>query len=424
MPSLISDSDMIYLRATPMPRALESVQQTFWGMYPLTARTASFPSPTIVTRTPADETLFPNDGNCRRFAQLSRAFAQRTADRWNDTDDMKYLNKLISKWMPAGSPTVAVDSHPRLSGIMDTINSTLAHGPETRLPKEFYHDRGRAIIDKIGVEEWFSGYAENREYRTLGIGALTGDIVERMCAVVEGSGLSINEIGGKDGHTGLGRGGEKSIRFALSGCHDTTLAAVLTSMGAFNGEKWPPYTSHIAFEMFRDKKDVDSAPPLSSSPQPPFLSSSQQTNKPGWLAGFLGFSPSSNTNTSSASSQSSSAAPGASSTGIARRPYTSLSPSEKSKLSGYYVRLRFNDKIMTVPACQAPGSHHADDNSLCTLETFKRVVDSYTPRNWKRECGMNLVADDMGAVNGNGGLLRDIRPAGQEEWAGAVEEGF
>ena len=81
MPRLIADADMIYLRATPMPRALESVQQTFWGLYPLTARTASFPPPTIITRTHADETLFPNDSNCRRFSQLSRAFAQRAADR-------------------------------------------------------------------------------------------------------------------------------------------------------------------------------------------------------------------------------------------------------------------------------------------------------------------------------------------------------
>lgn len=81
MPKLIADADMIYLRATPIPRALESVQQSFWGMYPPTARTGSFPPPTIVTRTPADETLFPNDSSCRRFNQLSRAFAQRTADR-------------------------------------------------------------------------------------------------------------------------------------------------------------------------------------------------------------------------------------------------------------------------------------------------------------------------------------------------------
>ena len=81
MPKLIADADMIYLRATPMPRALESVHESFWGMYPLTARTASFPPPTVLTRTPADETLFPNDSTCRRFSQLSLAFAQRTADR-------------------------------------------------------------------------------------------------------------------------------------------------------------------------------------------------------------------------------------------------------------------------------------------------------------------------------------------------------
>lgn len=193
---------------------------------------------TIVTRAPADETLYPNDGNCRRFAALSRAFAQRTSDRWNHTSEMEYLNKLISKWMPDGGK-VAVDSRPRLSGIMDTINSTLAHGkplpykelseyyevlkfrglsmnscsvdscylpacyslskklyklfanmnsgPETRLPKEFYDEKGRKIIDKIGVEEWFSGYQESHEYRSLGIGGLMGDLVQRMVGNAQGN---------------------------------------------------------------------------------------------------------------------------------------------------------------------------------------------------------------------------------------------
>lgn len=37
---------------------------------------------------------------------------------------------------------------------MDTVNSTLAHGKETKLPKEFYDAKGRQIIDKIVVEEW------------------------------------------------------------------------------------------------------------------------------------------------------------------------------------------------------------------------------------------------------------------------------
>ncbi|KAL8777173.1 MAG: hypothetical protein Q9213_007974 [Squamulea squamosa] len=236
-----------------MPRALDSVQQSFVGMYPASARTASFPPPTIITRAAADETLFPNEGNCRRFSQLARAFAQRTADRWNDSKEMDYLSSLISKWMP-DAQRVAVDSHPRLSGIMDTVNSTLAHGPKTRLPSAFYDTRGREIIERIGTEEWFSGYKESQEYRKLGIGALVGDIVTRMVGKVEGSGSEgLLEVAGVKGDLGKGRGGESGIKFAMSGCHDTTIAAVMSSLGVFDGEKWPHFTSHLAVELFKDR---------------------------------------------------------------------------------------------------------------------------------------------------------------------------
>ena len=407
MPSLMANADLIYLRATPIPRALESVQQAFWGMYPLTARTASFPPPTIVTRTPADETLFPNESNCRRFAQMSRAWAQRTADRHNETEDMKYLTSLISRWMPESSKNVAVDGHPRLSGIMDTINSTKAHGPETRLPKEFYDKKAAAIIDRIATEEWFSGYNESIEYRSLGIGALLGDVVERMVSKVEGAGLSIYEIGGENGSMGKGRGGEKGILFAMSGCHDTTLAALLTSIGAFNGEKWPPYTSHIAIEMFRKRAGGASADD-NSVPTTSTLSPKQ--SNPGWLAGMLGLSSSSPAKTFSSDTPSYIAQPGAKAEGIARRPFTKLSEKEKHKLDDYYVRLRYNDKIMTVPACRKPGNHLEGEESFCTLETFKRVVDDFNPQSWKGQCGMNLDTEPRGLK------------AGTEQWAGETHE--
>ncbi|KAL9618235.1 MAG: hypothetical protein Q9160_007005 [Pyrenula sp. 1 TL-2023] len=376
MPKLIASADMIYLRATPMPRALESVQQTFWGMYPLTARTASFPPPTIVTRTPADETLFPNDGNCRRFNQLSRAFAQRTADRWNESDQVAYLNKLISKWMPDSSPRVAVDSHPRLSGVMDTINSTLAHGPETRLPSEFYDPKLRSIVSKIGVEEWFSGYAENREYRTLGIGALVGDILERMSASIEHTGLSVNEIGGEDGNLGRGRDGETCIKFAMSGCHDTTLAAILTSLGAFDDRPWPPYTSHLAIEMFR-KKQVRPADSSLEAPTPS-ISTSQS---PGLFSLFR-------------RATATSVIPNK--TNICRRPYASLTSAERQRLEGFYVRMRYNDEPVAIPGCASPGNHLEGNETFCTLDAFKRIVDEFVPRDWKKECQSNM----NGVING------------------------
>ncbi|KAE9989713.1 hypothetical protein EG327_002355 [Venturia inaequalis] len=372
MPKLIADADMIYLRATPIPRALESVQQTFWGFYPPSARTASFPPPTILTRTPADETLYPNDGNCRRLAQVSRAFAQRTADRWNDTDDMKYLSKLVGKWMPDPDRGVAVDSKPRLSGIMDTVNSTLAHGPETMLPKEFYDPKARKIIEKIGVEEWFSGYKESKEYRSLGIGALMGDIVTRMTGSVERNGNDgFVEVGGEDGRLGQGRGGERNIKLALSGCHDTTLASVLASLGAFQTDKWPPYTSHIAIELLRKKGWTN--PDWSNSPA---LKSNHGVNQ-GWLKSIF---------SAAKAATGSTPAP----EGIARRPVTDLTEHERKQLEGYYVRVRYNDEVMTIPGCTEPGRHLDGDKSLCTLEAFKSIVDKYTPKNWKAACMSNL----------------------------------
>ena len=332
-----ADADALYLRATPIPRALDSLQETFTGLYPRSARDPDLPPPAILTRAPADETLFPNDSNCRRFAALSRAFAQRAAERWNDTDEMAYLTKLYGKWMPdadrnGNGGRVAVDSRPRLSGIMDTINATLAHGPETRLPRQFYDRRGRDIVEKIGVEEWFAGYRESREYRALGIGGLMGDVVGRMVGSAERP--------------------ADSIRFGLSGCHDTTLAAVLASLGAFETEKWPPFTSHVAVEMFRKKKSGDASPAVPSAVP---KDDSAEAGKPGWLSSLFSWS-------SSAQPK-----PGSPPPGIGRKRTEDLTPEERAKLDGYYVRLRYNDEVVTVPGCAAPGKHLEGDESFCTL---------------------------------------------------------
>lgn len=340
IPATITSTDFLYLRSTPVPRALESLQQTYSALYPPSSRrpdeSGKMPVPTILSRAPADETLFPNDSNCRRFAALSRAFAQRTADRWNKTAEMEYLNKLYGKWMPPDS-RVAVDSHPRLSGIMDTINSTDAHGPATKLPKEFYDPKGRRIVEKIGVEEWYSGYAESREYRMLGIGGLLGDIVGRMVGSAERSSAD----GQYEVMDGVGRG-QTPIKFGLSGCHDTTLAAVLTSLGAFNKSAWPPFTSHIAIELFRKSEGPAPLPPSPLATIPV---------KRSWWGGIL-------TPTSPA---------GMPPSGIGRKPLTELTPAEEGKLAGYYVRMRYNDEPVTVPACKLPGNHLEGDETFCTL---------------------------------------------------------
>jgi len=324
LPSTLSSTDSFYLRSTPVPRALESLEQAFSALYPPSTRKigpdGKLANPTIFIRGPQDEILYPNEGSCRRFAALARAFAQRAAERWNNTPEMEYLNKIYGKWMPAGTK-VAVDSRPRLSGIMDTVNSTLAHGPATRLPDEFYDERARKIMEKIAVDEWFSGFKESKEYRAVGMGALAADIVQRMIENVEAE-----------------HDGKQAIRFGLSGCHDTSLAGILASLGAFNTTEWPPFTSHVAIELFRKK---------SNGLSPSQLSVQQQSR---WSKLFQLAS-----------------ATGAGGNTIGRKPISDLTQAEKDKLNGYYVRIRYNDEPVTVPACRLPGNHLEGDESFCTL---------------------------------------------------------
>lgn len=253
---------------------------------------------------------------------------------------MEYLSSLISKWMPNKSK-VAVDSHPRLSGVMDTVNATLAHGPETRLPAPFYDTKGLEIIDKIAVEEWFSGYKENNEYRKVGVGALAGDIVARMVGSVK---KNENDA-------------ETSIKFGMSGCHDTTLAALLSSLGCFDGQKWPPYTSHIAFELFKEAQprlestnstDLDEPIPASTL----HVLNRTPIQKLFGRAAKPGFTPA----------------------GAPRKPLEDMNSTERKKLSGHYVRIRYNDRPMTIPGCKLPGKHLDGDESFCTLvRTIVRV---------------------------------------------------
>ena len=135
----------------------------------------------------------------------------------------------------------------------------------------------------------------------------------------------------------------------MSGCHDTTLAAILCSLGAFDGEKWPPYTSHIAVELFRKDDEVVSSTAALKEQQRPRMLSFGATKKNDSTQG-----------------------------GIARRKFEELSDAEKQKLRGFYVRLRYNDRPVTIPGCRLPGKHLEGNQGFCTL-----VFDSYP-----QVCGM------------------------------------
>lgn len=221
---MISNADTFYLRATEVLRAIESTHQAWLGMYPNNTRAVTFPPTTIITRPLKEETLFPNDFHCQKFKLLFEVFGKHTANKWKDSKELQYLNEKISMWMPPDSPKVAVDSQPRLHGMMDTIYATQAHSLETRTPETFYSPEVLGIIDKIACDERYGGYAANREFRTLGTGPFAGDIVDHMVRRAEDNlndSSTVNDQQLRDESQHL----DKGIRFALCGCHDVTSAA-------------------------------------------------------------------------------------------------------------------------------------------------------------------------------------------------------
>ncbi len=164
------------------------------------------------------------------------------------------------------------------------------------------------------VDEWYGGYKTNNVYRRLGAGRLLGDFRDQMNASVNGS----------------------TLKVALYGCHDTTLGSMLTSIGAFD-DKWPPFTSHVALELFEQKATS--------------------------LAGYFG-----------------------------------------SK--DYFVRVRYNNEVMPVPACKNP--------NLCTMKEFNKVCLTFGSSHADRpDCGRACPAklgrrmsrrraerDNLGVVTG------------------------
>lgn len=168
-----------------------------------------------------------------------------------------------------------------------------------------------------------------------------------MGSVTHTSSDGILEIGGEDGSLGHGRGGEKRIQFGLSGCHDTTLAAILSSLGAFEGETWPAYSSHLAVELFRREGQLE------------FQKSEDE--KP-LKARILSFGSPKRMKEAE--------------DGISRKPSGELSRAEREKMDGYFVRLRYNDRPMTIPGCRLPGKHLEGNENICTLVSCRSPPDN------------------------------------------------
>ncbi|KAE9364108.1 phosphoglycerate mutase-like protein [Stipitochalara longipes BDJ] len=358
MPTILSNTEDIYLRSTHIPRALHSLQQVFWGMFPPLHRSSDFKDPPITIRDAVDENLYPNRRQCQRLSQLKQGFAQRAAQRWNDTEDMAYINKLFSRWMPDHSVPIAVNSVPSLYQIKDFVDSSVAH--DRSLPDEFYDDKARQIMNKISMEEWFAMFIESREYRTLAVGTVMGEIHDRMRSVIRAS-FESNLSPSRSTPLETERFG----KLALIGCHDTTIVGILSSLGVFDQKTWPALCSHIAVELLEESSEDAALCAVGSS-------DAMRTAK---------------AQIGSLKQIKESLLPGkAIETKDLISPVEGL-PNAPGK---HYVRIRYNDHLLKIPGCNQPGKNFMGDATLCTWNAFKEIVDSVRPKDWQEACRSNL----------------------------------
>ncbi|KAI8635121.1 histidine phosphatase superfamily [Xylariaceae sp. FL1651] len=308
LPKHLSDAEILYTRTTEVPRFIESAQQILHGLYLL---------------------------------EPTRAFSQEAAEKWNGSDDMRYLSEKLGKGITSNK-AVAVDSRPGLSAVMDTINATLVHGPDTRLLDEFYDERVRRVIDRIVVDEMFRGYSQ-----------LVGDMVLKMVDQVEWN----RRYDMLQDPTLQSRA---PPRLSLLGYHDRTIGIVLASLG---------FTTSL--NCFASDGRHRRAPSLSMK------ESEQQWL---WRDATTSLTPITN--------QGDTGEP----RGIERRPVKKLATEEVHELDEYFMRVRYNDRIMTIPGCRAEGKYFDEDPSLCSLTNSLLEF-------WKHACNSNLGASSTTISN-------------------------
>jgi len=124
---------------------------------------------------------------------------------------------------------------------------------------------------------------------------------------------------------------EDPLKILVNCTHDTTIAGVLQTFSVYD-QKWPAFTSQMTFELYKDKSDT--SPPQSDSFLSKFTSSFMRPKIP----------------------------------------------------KTYYVRMRYQNDTMVLPACAAPGNHLEGRPEFCTLKAFAETIKEFTPADWETEC--------------------------------------
>jgi len=126
-------------------------------------------------------------------------------------------------------------------------------------------------------------------------------------------------------------GTDDPLKILVHSTHDTGIAPLLQTLDVFD-ERWPQFTSAVTFELFKKKDDTN---------QTNFLQ-----RLVGWISPFA----------------------------------WGAKPAE------HFVRVRYQNRTLPLPACAEDGKHLPGVPEFCTLSAFLNRVKEISPKNWEAEC--------------------------------------
>ncbi|CAO1619498.1 unnamed protein product [Sympodiomycopsis kandeliae] len=221
-------NDEIYIRSTNMSRTIESAQQVIHG---LLSGSQEKVMPRILIRNGQNENLLPNTYGCHLLNKLDQEFSKSVATLLNPS--LEQHDRVIAPEI--NGINLRIDSHPRLSGILDTVRAANAHG--IPIPAVFQQEQVIRDMEHAVCSEWFHGYNaddlnKRKVYRRLAMGPLLNDLSQRLQ----------DKAANKD-----------PLKMAIYSTHDTTLAGILSTLDCFN-HRWPAFTASIGVELYRDQQ--------------------------------------------------------------------------------------------------------------------------------------------------------------------------
>ncbi|CAN0030126.1 unnamed protein product, partial [Discosporangium mesarthrocarpum] len=228
------ERDQVYVRSTDYPRTLQSAAAFLMAFLPdadrLTMVTDEDESREVMhgvglrSSSKGESGEKEVEGMCQRAVDLS----QQETSRFRVRSDVS--NKLVDLF---GEGVLAM----KITEVADPVHSLSCHN--MTLPCS---DGGKGCMSPTlalsvlseGNRDMcmrYMGAAGGMESGALAIYPFTSEILGNM----------------KDALMGM-----SPVKFFLYSGHDTVIAPVLASLGAFNCE-WPPYASHVAFELWAPK---------------------------------------------------------------------------------------------------------------------------------------------------------------------------